>query len=159
MIPILKLNGSALMKASTGFDEIICISPTGGRRDRRLPLDVVISVGCFSHSPSWNARWHFARAVGLGSRAPCPSYGRSCRESPRQRDGTLLRTRDVPPPDCARLSCCFSHIGRKISAACKNGLNSGQIESHSCFCRVNRPYIAATANKARTHTCALASAP
>ena len=33
----------------------------------------------------------------------------------------------------------FSHIGREISAASKSGLNSGQIESLSCFNRANRP--------------------
>jgi len=35
-------------------------------------LEVIISVGRFSYSPSWNARWRSARAAGLGSRAPCP---------------------------------------------------------------------------------------
>jgi hypothetical protein len=80
-----------------------------------FPLEVFISVGRFLYSPSWNARLRSAHAAGLGWSAPCPWRGRSCRENRLQRDGTLLRTRDVLPPDCARLSFLFSHVGRQIS--------------------------------------------
>jgi hypothetical protein len=69
-----------------------------------FPLEVFISVGRFLYSPSWNARWRSVRAAGLGWRAPCPWHGRSYRETRQQRDGTLLRTRGVLPPDCVRLS-------------------------------------------------------
>jgi hypothetical protein len=80
-----------------------------------FPMEVFISVGRFLYSPSWNARLRSAHAAGLGWRVPCPWHGRSCRENRLQHDGTLLRTRDVLPPDYVRLSFSFSHVGRRIS--------------------------------------------
>src|SRR5271170_1177609 len=84
------------------------MSAIGGKADNELgeiarreadliasfPPEVPTSVGRFSHSPSWNARLRSARAAGLGSRAPCPWHGHSCRESRQQHDGTSLRIRD-----------------------------------------------------------------
>ena len=110
-------------------------SPPGSRRDRRLPRETVTSVGRSWPAPSWNARWHSARAAGLGSNAPCPWRGRCCREPRPRHDATSPRICDVPPPVLCASFMLNSLVGRKISAVCRRRRNSGPTECQMCSSR------------------------
>jgi hypothetical protein len=92
-----------------------------------FPTKVFTSVERFSRARSWNDRGRFANAAGLARNVPCPWRDRSCRENQRRPDGTSLRTRDVPPLCCVRLSCHFSLLAEEYRPS-SNRLNSGRTE-------------------------------
>ena len=111
------------------------------------PAGSTTFAACFSHSPSWIARWHFASVAGPGSHAPCPWHGHSCRGIPQRHDAILLRTRDVPQLCCARLSFSISHVGRKLSASSTRRLDSGRKERPYCFNRERTRWPALRSNQ------------
>lgn len=107
------------------------LSLAGSRRVHRLPDKVFTSVGRFSRARSSNDLGRFVNAAGPGRNVPCPCRDRSCRENRRRHDGTSLRTRDVPPLCCVRLSSDFSLLAEQYRR-CSSSLDSGRTECEQC---------------------------